>query len=59
MSSILHTVLTEMNWDERFAIPELNAENKALIDEVSVRKLLFMTPPVIQILGIFYFSNGR
>uniref|UniRef100_A0A3Q3X6L5 Coiled-coil domain-containing protein 39 n=1 Tax=Mola mola TaxID=94237 RepID=A0A3Q3X6L5_MOLML len=34
MSDIVNTVLWEMNWDERFAIPEPNAENKALIEEV-------------------------
>lgn len=32
-----------MGWDERFAIPEPNAENKALIEEVSVRKLIYDT----------------
>ncbi|TDH06038.1 hypothetical protein EPR50_G00128410 [Perca flavescens] len=34
MPSIINTVLTEMGWDERFAIPEPNAENKALIEEI-------------------------
>ncbi|TKS80118.1 Coiled-coil domain-containing protein 39 [Collichthys lucidus] len=34
MSSVLNTVLSEMGWDERFAIPEANAENKALIEEI-------------------------
>ncbi|KAG8013999.1 Coiled-coil domain-containing protein 39 [Nibea albiflora] len=34
MSSALNTVLSEMGWDERFAIPEANAENKALIEEI-------------------------
>ncbi|XP_045908847.1 coiled-coil domain-containing protein 39 [Micropterus dolomieu] len=34
MSSILNTVLSEVGWDERFAIPEPNAENKALIEEI-------------------------
>lgn len=38
MSSALNTVLSEIGWDERFAIPEPNAENKALIEEVRVRK---------------------
>lgn len=38
MSGFLTTVLSEMEWDERFALPELNAENKALIEEVSVGK---------------------
>lgn len=36
MSSVLNTVLAEIGWDEHFAIPEPNAENKALIEEVSV-----------------------
>ncbi|KAF1383527.1 hypothetical protein PFLUV_G00132810 [Perca fluviatilis] len=34
MPSIINTVLSEMGWDERFAIPEPNAENKALIEEI-------------------------
>ncbi|XP_059200747.1 coiled-coil domain-containing protein 39 [Centropristis striata] len=34
MSSIMNTVLSDMGWDERFAIPEPNAENKALIEEI-------------------------
>ncbi|XP_065809901.1 coiled-coil domain-containing protein 39 isoform X2 [Labrus bergylta] len=34
MASALSTVLSEMGWDERFAIPEPNAENKALIEEI-------------------------
>ncbi|XP_028987634.1 coiled-coil domain-containing protein 39 [Betta splendens] len=37
MSTVLNTVsavLSETGWDERFAIPEPNAENKALIDEI-------------------------
>lgn len=37
MSSVLDSVLNDMGWDERFAIPEPNAENKALIEEVSER----------------------
>lgn len=28
-------LLSEVDWDERFAIPVANAENKALEDEVS------------------------
>uniref|UniRef100_A0A8C4DBN9 Coiled-coil domain-containing protein 39 n=1 Tax=Dicentrarchus labrax TaxID=13489 RepID=A0A8C4DBN9_DICLA len=36
MSSIVSSVLSEVGWDEHFAIPELNAENKALIEEVIV-----------------------
>lgn len=39
MPSIINTVLSEMGWDERFAIPETNAKNKALIEEVSVAQL--------------------
>uniref|UniRef100_A0A4W6FLV4 Coiled-coil domain-containing protein 39 n=1 Tax=Lates calcarifer TaxID=8187 RepID=A0A4W6FLV4_LATCA len=34
MSSVLNTVLAEIGWDEHFAIPEPNAENKALIEEI-------------------------
>ncbi|XP_053739576.1 coiled-coil domain-containing protein 39 [Synchiropus splendidus] len=34
MSSILSTVLTEVGWDTRFAIPEPTAENRALIEEI-------------------------
>ncbi|XP_041805259.1 coiled-coil domain-containing protein 39-like [Chelmon rostratus] len=34
MSSLLNTVLSEVGWDERFAIPEPSAENKALIEEI-------------------------
>lgn len=39
MSRLLGTVLSDVGWDERFAIPEPNAENKALIEEVSVSQL--------------------
>lgn len=39
MSSVADTVLSEADWDERFAIPEANAENNALTEEVSVRAL--------------------
>ncbi|KAM9349210.1 coiled-coil domain-containing protein 39 [Symphorus nematophorus] len=38
MSSIVNSVLTEMGWDERFAIPEPNAENKALLEEILVKE---------------------
>ncbi|XP_070775199.1 coiled-coil domain-containing protein 39 [Enoplosus armatus] len=34
MSRTLDTVLSDIGWDERFAIPEPNAENKALIEEI-------------------------
>ncbi|XP_037642438.1 coiled-coil domain-containing protein 39 isoform X2 [Sebastes umbrosus] len=34
MASIIDTLLSEMTWDERFAIPEPNAGNKALIEEI-------------------------
>ncbi|KAM7379036.1 hypothetical protein PAMP_004611 [Pampus punctatissimus] len=34
MSRFLTPVLSEVGWDERFAIPELNAENKALMEEI-------------------------
>lgn len=44
MSSIVAAVLSDIDWEERFAVPEPNAENKALIEMVSVGKLyLFMT----------------
>ncbi|KAL3054619.1 hypothetical protein OYC64_017536 [Pagothenia borchgrevinki] len=33
-SFIMNTVLSDMSWDERFAIPELNAENKALLEQI-------------------------
>ncbi|XP_033959595.1 coiled-coil domain-containing protein 39 [Pseudochaenichthys georgianus] len=33
-SFIMNTVLSDMGWDERFAIPELNAENKALLEQI-------------------------
>lgn len=36
MRSISETILTELGWDESFHIPEANAENQALIEEVSV-----------------------
>ncbi|XP_030016486.1 coiled-coil domain-containing protein 39 [Sphaeramia orbicularis] len=32
-SGVLETVLSEVVWDERYAIPEPNAENRALIEE--------------------------
>ncbi|XP_030631762.1 coiled-coil domain-containing protein 39 [Chanos chanos] len=35
---MFNAVLSEMNWDDRFAIPVANAENKALLDEIQ-RKL--------------------
>ncbi|XP_017275697.1 coiled-coil domain-containing protein 39 [Kryptolebias marmoratus] len=34
MSSTLPTVLSDIGWDTRYAIPELNAENKLLLEEV-------------------------
>lgn len=37
MKDISETILTELGWDESFHIPEANAENKALIEEVSVK----------------------
>lgn len=36
MSNISSTAPAEMDWDERFALPKTNAENTALIEEVSV-----------------------
>lgn len=44
-----------MGWDERFAIPEPNAENKALIEEVSVRKYIYDTNKLL--IQMFIFSN--
>lgn len=35
MKNISETILTELGWDESFHIPEANAENKSLIEEVS------------------------
>ncbi|XP_056246329.1 coiled-coil domain-containing protein 39 [Seriola aureovittata] len=34
MSNLPDTVLSEIGWDEHFAIPEPNVENKALIEEI-------------------------
>lgn len=34
MSSIVNSVMAKMDWDVRFAIPESNAQNKALIAEL-------------------------
>ncbi|XP_026230752.1 coiled-coil domain-containing protein 39 isoform X2 [Anabas testudineus] len=34
MSRMVSSVLSEVGWDERFAVPEPNAENKALIEEI-------------------------
>uniref|UniRef100_A0A665TID1 Coiled-coil domain-containing protein 39 n=1 Tax=Echeneis naucrates TaxID=173247 RepID=A0A665TID1_ECHNA len=45
MSTPLSSLLSDVDWDERFAVPEPNATNKALLAEVSARKLfvgLFM-----------------
>ncbi|XP_076601686.1 coiled-coil domain-containing protein 39-like [Chaetodon auriga] len=39
MSNLLHAVLSEVGWDERFAIPEANAENKALIEEIRKKEM--------------------
>lgn len=57
MSSIVDTVLTEMSWDERFAIPEPNAENRALIEEVSVGKVIFIYGTATS--RIVHFSVGN
>lgn len=43
MKNISETILTELSWDQSFHIPEANAENTALIEEVSVTKRLEMT----------------
>lgn len=40
MKDISEGILTELGWDEAFHIPEANAENKALIEEVSATKAL-------------------
>lgn len=71
MSSVLNTVLSEMGWDERFAIPEANAENKALIEEVSSfktpsnnKKCLFYSliavnePNVVGLVGCVRFKRS-
>ncbi|XP_028283370.1 coiled-coil domain-containing protein 39-like, partial [Parambassis ranga] len=34
MSGVLDPVLAEVGWDSRYAVPELNAENKALLEEI-------------------------
>ncbi|XP_054452389.1 coiled-coil domain-containing protein 39 [Anoplopoma fimbria] len=34
MSGVTDTVVSGVGWDERYAIPEPNAENKALIEEI-------------------------
>ncbi|XP_058504211.1 coiled-coil domain-containing protein 39-like [Solea solea] len=41
MSSILDSVLANIGWDESFAIPEPNAENKALLDEIRMKEAKF------------------
>lgn len=38
MKNISETILMELGWDESFHIPEVNAENKALIEKVSSTK---------------------
>lgn len=38
MKNISETILMELGWDQSFHIPEANAENKALIEEVSATK---------------------
>lgn len=43
MKNISETILMELGWDESFHIPEANAENKALIEEVSATKRLSVT----------------
>ncbi|XP_071347882.1 coiled-coil domain-containing protein 39 [Trachinotus anak] len=39
MSSLPDTVLHELGWDERFAIPEPSAGNKALIEEIHKKEM--------------------
>lgn len=39
MSALTGTVLSDMGWDERLLIPQPNAENKALVEEVSLREI--------------------
>ncbi|XP_008294927.1 coiled-coil domain-containing protein 39 [Stegastes partitus] len=34
MSDALHAALPDAGWDERLAVPELNAENRALMEEI-------------------------
>lgn len=47
-----------MGWDERFAIPEPNAENKALIEEVSVRKFIYDTTNLLIQMFILVMSDS-
>uniref|UniRef100_A0AAQ5X2E5 Coiled-coil domain-containing protein 39 n=1 Tax=Amphiprion ocellaris TaxID=80972 RepID=A0AAQ5X2E5_AMPOC len=42
MSNIIQTVLSDVGWDERFAAPELNAENKALMEEILKKEMELM-----------------
>nr|XP_043897058.1 coiled-coil domain-containing protein 39 [Solea senegalensis] len=37
-SFVLNTVFTDAGWDERFALPETNAENRALIEEIRLKE---------------------
>ncbi|CAF97555.1 unnamed protein product [Tetraodon nigroviridis] len=39
MKDISEGILTELGWDESFHIPEANAENKALIEEIRTAEL--------------------
>ncbi|XP_068995683.1 coiled-coil domain-containing protein 39 [Embiotoca jacksoni] len=39
MSRVVSAVLSDVGWDERFAIPEHNAKNKALIEEVRKKEM--------------------
>lgn len=36
MAAFAARVLSEMGWEQHYALPVLNTENKALIDEVSM-----------------------
>ncbi|XP_068427707.1 coiled-coil domain-containing protein 39 [Clinocottus analis] len=42
MSSEVDSVLTAMGWDGRFAVPEPNAPNKALIEEIRDKEAVLM-----------------
>ncbi|CAG5896977.1 coiled-coil domain-containing protein 39 [Menidia menidia] len=42
MSSFIDKALFDMGWDKRFAIPELNAENRALLQQVHEQEMELM-----------------
>ncbi|XP_024917310.1 coiled-coil domain-containing protein 39-like [Cynoglossus semilaevis] len=38
MANVFDSVLSNIGWDESFAIPEPNAENKALLEEIRIKE---------------------